>query len=69
MNDRIYRVNDREFADAETLRKLVTEVDGPVSLEIERLGRVRTVEVPAVEAEIARFEAVILNRGTDSESK
>jgi len=45
VNDRIYRVDGREFAGGEDFRRLVAESSGPIQLEVEAEGRVRTVEV------------------------
>ncbi len=45
VNERIYRVDGREFANGEEFRRLVTEASGPLQLEVEGEGRVRNVEV------------------------
>jgi membrane-associated protease RseP (regulator of RpoE activity) len=69
VNDRIYRVNGQDFADAEGLRRLVNSGEGPLMLDVESHGRVRTVEISSVEAEIARLQAEVPNRGTDDASR
>ena len=69
VNDRIYRVNGQDFADADGLRRLVMASDGAVTLDVESHGRVRSVEIPAVDTEIARLQAEVPNRGTDDASK
>lgn len=45
VNERIYRIGGREFANGEEFRRLVAESNGPIQLEVEGEGRVRTVEV------------------------
>lgn len=47
VNDRIYRIDGQPFADGENFRQLATTLQGPLALEIETAGRVRTVEIPA----------------------
>jgi len=45
--DRIYRVADRDFRDGNELAQRLVALAGPVSLQIERIGRLRTVSIEA----------------------
>jgi hypothetical protein len=45
VNERIYRIGGREFASGEEFRRLVADSNGPIQLEVEGEGRVRSVEV------------------------
>ena len=45
VNERIYRIAGREFAGGEEFRRQVAESNGPIQLEVEGEGRVRSVEV------------------------
>lgn len=58
VNDRIYRVNDKEFANGEEFRRLVSELPPPLELLAERRGQIFTVRLPlAVEASAAESTA------------
>ncbi|MGD9724146.1 MAG: M20/M25/M40 family metallo-hydrolase [Pirellulales bacterium] len=50
VGDRIYRIGGQEFADAEAFRQIAVDARGILPLEIERAGRVQTVEVKLVPA-------------------
>ena len=45
VNERVYRIGGREFTGGEEFRRLVAESNGPIQLEVEGEGRVRSVEV------------------------
>jgi S1-C subfamily serine protease len=45
INERIYRIGGRDFANGEEFRRLVAESKGPIQLDVEGEGRVRTVDV------------------------
>ena len=45
VNERVYRIAGREFNNGEEFRRLVAESNGPIQLEVEGEGRVRSVEV------------------------
>jgi S1-C subfamily serine protease len=54
--DRVYRVNGRDFADDAELSRLLNTLPGPIRLQVERSGRLHTVEVqvaPAAERRAA----------------
>ena len=44
-DDRIYQVNGRDFADDAELSQLLKTLPGPIRLEVERKGKIRTVEI------------------------
>jgi hypothetical protein len=44
--DRIYQINGRDFTGSDAFRELATALPSPLILEVERLGRVRVVEIP-----------------------
>jgi S1-C subfamily serine protease len=48
--DRIYRINGQEFATGEEFRQLAVKLADPLVLEVETSGRVRSVEIPRLEA-------------------
>jgi S1-C subfamily serine protease len=48
-NDRIQRIGGQEFANAEEFQRAAAATDGPLVLEIETAGRVRTVEIPPLD--------------------
>jgi hypothetical protein len=50
VNDRIYRIRGREFANADEFRQRVAEVPDGIALEVETSGRVHLVEIPPVDA-------------------
>ncbi len=49
IGDRIYRINGQDFADAEAFRRVAIESAGPITLDYERAGQVRTAELPTVD--------------------
>jgi C-terminal processing protease CtpA/Prc len=50
VGDRIYRINGQTFADAEAFRQAATQATGPIVLETERAGQVRSAELPSADA-------------------
>jgi hypothetical protein len=66
-NDRIYRVNGQDFQDAEALRTLVTTGDGPLTLETERAGRIRQVEIPTLDEQLARLSKSDAPKSSDGD--
>jgi len=47
--DRIYSVNGQQFADQDEFARLITTLPGPLELETERQGRMKTVKVEVLE--------------------
>jgi membrane-associated protease RseP (regulator of RpoE activity) len=53
VGDRIYRIDGRDFTDGEEFRQRAVAVSGPVSLEIESAGRVRSLVLPGIDGDSA----------------
>jgi C-terminal processing protease CtpA/Prc len=49
VGDRIYRIGDQEFARGEEFRQRAVSTAGPLSLEVETAGQVRTLEIVPVD--------------------
>ncbi len=49
IGDRVYAVNGQAFADQDEFSRLITTLPGPLELEIERQGRLRTVKLEVVD--------------------
>jgi C-terminal processing protease CtpA/Prc len=55
VNERIYRIDGQAFADGAALRALATTLEGTLILEVESAGRLRSVEIPPVEEQLAKL--------------
>ncbi len=51
IGDRIYGISGRGFASSDEFRELARTLADPLVLETERLGRVRSVEIPRLDDE------------------
>ncbi len=51
VNDRIYRIDGKQFTSGGAFRQLIADATGPIRLEIERSGRLSTAEITPTEGE------------------